>query len=142
MSIMELVVVVCAVTGVLSLILNFIMYTHMNSMRVHVTQLHAGMGSVLGKVLGIEQLTAKLAGGMTEFVDVTGELVERMDMMVGNKQAAYRTADGKYSANTIEELINKIKQDNSSDEYFSDDDIKKLRDLFEDDDDDDSEEDQ
>lgn len=139
---MELVVVVCAVTGVLSLILNFIMYTHMNSMRVHVTQLHAGMGSVLGKVLGIEQLTAKLAGGMTEFVDVTGELVERMDMMVGNKQAAYRTADGKYSANTIEELINKIKQDNSSDEYFSDDDIKKLRDLFEDDDDDDSEEDQ
>lgn len=139
MSILELVVVVCAVACVLSLILNFIMYTYINSMRVHITQLHAGLGSMLGKILGIEQLTGKLAGGMTEFIDMTGELIERIDMMIGNKQAAYRTADGKYSASTLEELINKIREDQASDEYFSDDDINKLRDLFEDDDDDEEE---
>lgn len=136
MSILELVVVVCAVACVLSLILNFIMYAYLSSMRVHITQLHAGMGSMLGKILGIEQLTVKLATGMSEFIDATGELVDRVDMMMGNKSAAYRTADGKYSANTLEELINKIREDQSSDDYFSDDDIKKLRDLFEDDDDD------
>jgi predicted extracellular nuclease len=94
---------------------------------------------MLGKILSLEQLTGKIANGMTEFINVTGELVERIDMMTGNKQPVYRTADGKYSASTLEDLINKIREDNNSDEYFSDDDIKKLRDLFEDDDDDDEE---
>jgi predicted extracellular nuclease len=137
MSILELVVVISAVVCVLSLILNFIMFVYINSMRVHTTQLHAGLGSMLGKILSLEQLTGKIANGMTEFINVTGELVERIDMMTGNKQPVYRTADGKYSASTLEDLINKIREDNNSDEYFSDDDIKKLRDLFEDDDDDD-----
>jgi hypothetical protein len=139
MSILELVVVISAVVCVLSLILNFIMFMYVNSMRVHVTQLHAGLGSMLGKILSLEQLTGKIANGMTEFINVTGELVERIDMMTGSKQPVYRTADGKYSANTLEDLINKIREDHASDEYFTDDDIKKLRDLFEDDDDDDEE---
>lgn len=142
MSTVEVIVVVSAVVSVLSLVLNFIMYGYINSMRVQTTQMHVGLGSVLGKIIGLEQLTGKIANGLSEFVDVTGNLIDRMDGMTGPNGQLYRTADGKYTARTLEELIAKIKSDNADEEYFSDDDITKLRRMFEqDDDEDDSDED-
>lgn len=142
MSTVEVIVVVSAVVSVLSLVLNFIMYGYINSMRVQTTQMHVGLGSVLGKIIGLEQLTGKIANGLSEFVDVTGNLIDRMDGMTGPNGQLYRTADGKYTAQTLEELIAKIKSDNADEEYFSDDDITKLRRMFEqDDDEDDSDED-
>jgi len=141
MSTVEVIVVVSAVVSVLSLVLNFIMYGYINSMRVQTTQMHVGLGSVLGKIIGLEQLTGKIANGLSEFVDVTGNLIDRMDGMTGPNGQLYRTADGKYTARTLEELIAKIKSDNADEEYFSDDDITKLRRMFEQDDEDDSDED-
>lgn len=142
MSTVEVIVVVSAVVSVLSLVLNFIMYGYINSMRVQTTQMHVGLGSVLGKIIGLEQLTGKIANGLSEFVDVTGNLIDRMDGMTGPNGQVYRTADGKYTARTLEELIAKIKSDNADEDYFSDDDITKLRRMFEqDDDEDDSDED-
>ena len=140
MGISEVVVVVCAVVSVLSLALNFIMFAYLNSMRVQTAQMHVGLGSVLGKVLSLEQITAKMANGMTEFIDVTGNLIERMDGVMSQNRPAYRTSDGRYTANTLEELIEKIKEDNADAQYFTEDDITKLRRMFEEDDDDDDDE--
>ena len=137
MSTVELVVVVTAVVSVLSLILNFIMYGFISSMRVQTTQMHVGLGSMLGKIMGIEQTLVKLSNGFSEFIDVTGDLLDRMNGASGSNGLAYRTADGKYTAHTLEELIAKIKSDSADGEYFTDDDITKLRHMFEEDDDDD-----
>jgi hypothetical protein len=53
----------------------------------------------------------------------------------GSNKVLYKTADGKYTGRSVDELINKIKKDGNSDEYFTDDELDKLKKMFDPDDD-------
>jgi hypothetical protein len=48
----------------------------------------------------------------------------------------YKTTDGKYSAHTVDELIEKIKKDGAGDDYFDEEELDKLKRLFDTEDDD------
>jgi len=138
MSVFETVVVVIGIMNVLLLILTFLMYTNLISAKVHINQMHVGMASILGKVISLESVTAKMAAGFTEVVGLTEDMIGRMDIPSGGySNQVYKTKDGKYTAKTLDELLNKIKEDDAESEYFSDADLDKLRDLFENDDEED-----
>lgn len=131
MNINELVFVVLAVVNVISLMLIFIMYHHIISMKLHLTQAHTGLATVLGKILNVEMVLSRMSNGFTELINTTGDLLDRVD----GPPSLYKTTDGKYVASSIDELINKMKNDKKDSEYFSDDEVDKLRKLFEPDDD-------
>jgi hypothetical protein len=130
MSIAETVFIVSSVINVLLLVLVFIMYTNLLSMKTYITQLHTGTSTILNKIFIMDQTVNRLAVGFTEFINTTEALVDRIDGDgVGN--TLYRTGDGKYSAKSLEELIEKISRTGSETEYFSDDELNKLRKMFE-----------
>ena len=133
----EWVFAVLTVVNVISLGLIFIMYHNIISMKLHITQAHTGLATVLAKVMGVEMALTRVSNGFTELVNTTGELLDRVDGPTG---PLYKTTDGKYIATSIDELINKMKGDKKDSEYFSDDEVDKLRKLFEPDEDDDSDE--
>lgn len=135
MSISETVFVVSSVINVLVLILVFIMYTKFIDMKTYVSQLHTGMTTVLSKLFTVEHLMVKLSTGFTEFIQMTEGLVDRVEGGMLHPRY-YRTGDGKYTAHSLNELIEKIKNDDAEKEYFSEDEINKLRKLFEEDDED------
>lgn len=130
----EWVFVVLAVVNVISLVLIFIMYHNMISMKIHVTQMHTGMSAILGRVMNLEQLLARVSNGFTELITSTESLIDRIDSPSGQ---LFKTTDGKYMASSLDELINKMKGDKKDSEYFSDEEINKLRNLFDPGDDDD-----
>lgn len=132
MSIITTVIVVSTVINVLSLILVFLMYTYLLTLKMQMQQLHAGMSTTLTKLFSIEHVLSKVSNGFTEFIQLTESA---MDQMHGGK-ALYKTSDGKYSAKSIDELIEKIKKDGNAEEYFSDEELDKLKRLFDNDDDD------
>lgn len=137
MNTIEVVLVASSVINVLLLLLVFISYSHINTMRMHISQLHSGMATALNKLMGMEQVLSKLATGFADFVNMTGELIEKIDgnspiMQFGQ---VYRTADGKYTATSIEELISKIREDDVEEKYLSEEEINKLKKLFEENDD-------
>ena len=136
MSVVETVLVVIALINIIVLILTFIMYTSLISIKIYINQMHVGMATILGKVMALESVTSKLATGFTEAIGLTEEMLARMDTgSIGHSNQIYKTKDGKYTAKTLDELLNKIKDDDAESEYFSDFDVDKLRDLFEEDDD-------
>lgn len=128
----EWVFAVMAVVNVISLVLIFIMYHNMISMKLHITQAHTGLASILSRTLAIEATLVRISGGFTDLVDTTGNLLDRME---GSMSPLFKTSDGKYVASSIEELIIKMKTDKKDSEYFSDEEVDKLRQLFEPDDD-------
>ena len=140
MSVFETVVIVIGIINVLLLILTFLMYTYLVSAKVHISQMHVGMSSILGKVMSLEMVTSKMAAGFTEVVTLTEDMIGRLDMpSCGYSSQVYKTKDGKYTAKSLDELLDKIREDEAESEYFSDTEIDKLRDMFEDDDEDDDE---
>jgi hypothetical protein len=133
----ETVVIVMGIVNILVLLLTFLMYTHFISAKVHISQMHVGMSSLLGKVMSLEIVTAKMAAGFTEVIALTEDVIGRLDMPTGGYSTqVYKTKDGKYTAKSLDELLNKIREDEAESEYFSDTEIDKLRDMFDDDDDD------
>jgi hypothetical protein len=138
MSVFETVVIVIGIMNMLLLILTFLMYTHLVSAKVHISQMHIGMSSILGKVMSLEIVTSKMAAGFTEVVTLTEDVLSRLEMPSGGYGSQiYKTKDGKYTAKSLDELLNKIRDDDAESEYFSDTEIDKLRNMFDDDDDDD-----
>jgi hypothetical protein len=135
MTIVETVLVVSAVLNVIQLLLIFVLFTNFMSIKIQIQQMHTGLGVALNKLIGLEQVTSKMAASFTDFIKITEDLVDKSDdMRIGH---LYRTSDGKYSAKSVDELIDKIKNDGNQSEYFSDEEINKLRSLFEEDDDED-----
>lgn len=136
MTTIEVVLVASSVINVLLLVLVFLSYNNINQMKIHLTQAHAGMGSLLGKMLAMEQVIAKLATGFSDFVDMTGNLLDKLNREDSRIEfgQVYRTVDGKYSARSLEELLDKIKGEDDEEKYISEDEIEKLKELFEDDD--------
>lgn len=132
MSIITTVIIVSTVINVLSLILVFLMYTYLLNLKMQMQQLHAGMSTTLTKLFSVEHTLSKMSNGFTEFIRLTESA---MDQMYSGK-ALYKTSDGKYSAKSIDELIEKIKKDGTTDEYFSEEELDKLKRLFDNEDDD------
>lgn len=138
MTISEVILVISGVINVICLFLIFRSYDNIHTMKIQSEQLHAGMGNMLGRILGLEQALNRIGVGFTEFINTTGTLIEKIDSAQHQHTRfgkMYRTADGKYTGTSLEDLISKIRQDRAEGEYFSDEEIDKLRSLFEDDDD-------
>lgn len=135
----ETAVVVLTVISVISFLINFVMFLKITEMRVHLNQVHASMGSILTRILGLEQITSKLTTGFSEFMDSFGDIIDHLGMMNmnGTHSQLFRTTDGKYSATSLEDLVDKIKKDGKDSEYFKDHSIDDFKNLFEDDDDED-----
>lgn len=143
MTITDVVLVASGVVNVICLFLVFHSYGILQSMKNHVEQFHAGLGNILGRILRIEQGVQRLGDGFTEFINATGNLVEKLDSMNQMKMGQmYRTVDGKYMGASLEDLISKIRRDKAEGQYFSDEELDKLRNLFEDNDDNSFEEEQ
>jgi len=134
MTIIETVFVVSSVINVLLLFLVFYLVVNIVQMKTYINQMHLGLGNIVGRILGIEQGVIRLGTGFTDFIKTTEDMIDKMtdELQIGQ---IYRTTDGKYSAKSLDELINKIKQSGDDTEYFSDDELNKLKNLFEQDDD-------
>lgn len=128
----EWVFAVLTVVNVISLALIFVIYHNMISMKLHITQSHTGLATILGRIMAVEATLVRMATGLTDLVNTTGEMLDRVD---GPTRPIFKTSDGKYVASSIDELISKMKGDKKSSEYFSDEEVDKLRKLFEPDDD-------
>lgn len=113
--------------------------------KINVENIKTAFAVIHGKLSNIEILNAKLGSGFNEFINMTGEMVDRIDDMMKGTGAVpmYRTMDGKFSARSLDELIKKIKKENKESDYLTDEEMKKLKELFdsetEDSDDDDEE---
>lgn len=134
MTIVETVFVVSTVFNFLCMFLVFIVFANMIKIKTLIEQMHVGLGAVATKVIGIEQTTAKMAQGFTDFIRMTETVMDRLEDDDRVSQI-YKTSDGKFSAKTLDELINKIRDSGEESEYFSADELDKLKNLFSEDED-------
>lgn len=104
---------------------------------LYVQQLHTGMTSILARILALEATTTKIGNSFTDFINTTGDMIDKLMMMNSSNRMnpLYKTVDGKFTATSIDELIDKIKQSGSESKYFNEDEIDKLKKMFEDNDD-------
>lgn len=134
--------------GLVNLILLFLclsLYKDIISMKLLTQQLHQAMAGLSARAHQQEIVIHKLASSFNEFTNLVGSVVDRLDdfplmgmnpnMMRGGM--VYRTLDGKYAGSSLEDLINKIKKDGVEDNYLSEEEIEKLRQMFNDEDEDD-----
>jgi hypothetical protein len=137
MDIATMVTVLSGVINIFLLILLFLTYTNLISIKIYITQLHTGMASILGKLLSVEQMVNKLGVNFTDFINTTGDMIDKFAIMQSSQHnsSVYKTTDGKFTAASIDDLINKIKKAGSESDYFSDDELNKLKKMFDLDDD-------
>lgn len=102
-------------------------------MKLQVQQIHVGLSTTLSKIFSIEQILSKIGNSFTEFIQLTENMVDGVGGPMN--KVLYKTTDGKYAARTIDELIEKIKKDGNGDEYFSDEELDKLKKMFDPEDD-------
>ena len=137
MSITEVLLVVSTVINVFSIIIIFMMFLDILNIKTQVQQIHTGLSTTLGKLFTIEQVLNKIGNGFSEFIRLTESMVDHVNG--SNDKVLYKTSDGRYTARTVDELIDKIKKDGNSDEYFTDEELDKLKNMFNSDDDNDEE---
>lgn len=143
MAITELVLVVSCVINILLLVLVFLNYKEILTTRSSIKESHVVLLATLSKVQNLEHLSNKIGTTLSEFINLTGNVVDRLETMIDNSRSKhfYKTSDGRYTATSLEELMNKIKDSDDGSKYFSDDELDKLRDMFGDEGDDDLEDD-
>jgi hypothetical protein len=135
MSITEVLLVVSAVVNVLTILLAFGIFIYILNVKNQIQHIYQAMSTVLMKLFTLEQLTSKIGNSFADFIKLTEDA---FDFSKDPKNVTlYKTTDGKYSAKTIDELIDKIKKDGSGEEYFNDEELDKLKRLFDNEDDDD-----
>jgi hypothetical protein len=136
MNTTEWVILISTLINVLLLFLVYSMHNKVLTGAVHTQNLLNGISSMVHRMAVLEHNLHKLSSAFTDFVDATGSLVDKIQMMNNmTMEGMYRTMDGRYSARTIEELINKIRKDNNESTYFNEDELDKLRQMFSDNDD-------
>lgn len=140
MTTSELVFTISSVVNILLLVFVIIMYMTIFEMRLYIRQLHTGVSNLLSRVLTIETVMNKIGMGLTELTNFSGNIIEMIT--AGKTGKIFKTTDGKYVASSLEELLNKVQQDNAESDYFSEDDLEKLRSMFEQDDSDEEDEDE
>jgi hypothetical protein len=100
------------------------------------SQMHNGLGNILNRMQQQDMFLNKLGNGFGQFTAMVENLVDKMNDQLGPRGGMlYRTIDGKYAATSLEDLINKIKDNGEEKSYLSEEEIDGLRKLFEEDDD-------
>ena len=134
--------VLCVVT-ILSLCLNLFIYVALSKQATHIEQIHAGLSSTLARVVGISSGMASLSNAFETFIETTHEMLDHFQMggpmsahrgmMNTSVDTMYRTMDGAYTAGTLEDLINKIKDAGEEGKYLKDmnSEFDDLRSMFE-----------
>jgi hypothetical protein len=132
----QMVLVGLTIFNVLILGLVFMVYVMILNTKFQINQIHSAMSTVVTKLLGMEQVLSKVVTAFTEFTEMSSEMFDQISMNFGEGgvQNIYRTMDGKYSSNTLEGLVNKIKKDGKEKDYLTDN-MDELRELFESEDD-------
>jgi len=133
MNIIIPVLVVLVIINGIALALLFKLYSDSVAMNIYIAQMHDGLGTVVGRIGQLEQVVGKIGNAFGEFTNASTKMIDTF--MSSKGHSLFRTTDGRYTASSLEELLQKIKNDDKESEYFSDDEVNKLRDLFEDDDD-------
>lgn len=136
MSGLEVLIIVLCVLNAVTLGLLVSYSKDSVAQKLLVTQMHTALGTLSGRLAEQSAYLQKVGNAMTEFTNVMDNAVENMSRMPmgpgGQMGMLYRTLDGKYSAQSLEDLIDKIKKDGAEENYLSEDEINGLRKLFED----------
>jgi phage-related protein len=132
----QMVLVALTIFNVLILGLVFMTYVMMLNTKYQINQIHAAMTTIVTKLLGMEQVLGKVVNALSDLTEVNSEVFDQISMNFGEGAIGnvYRTMDGKYSSNTLEGLIDKIKKDGKEKNYLTED-MDQLRELFESEDD-------
>lgn len=146
MTIAEVVLIILLVVNVIMLFMNMSVYRDNHSIKLLIGQMHGALGNTISRIQAQEMYLQKLGNAFSEFTELTERIAERLenDNIRNASMGMFRTIDGKYSAPSLEKLIEKIKKDGNENEYLSEDELDGLRSLFEetndiDDDEDDNE---
>jgi len=133
----SMVMAVSVIINIITLLLVAGIYIGHVKNALYMQQLHTGMSSMLGRILSLEATTTKIGNSFTDFINTTGDMLDKVMMMNSSYKMnpLYKTTDGKFTASSIDELVDKIKQSGTEKEYFNDDELDKLKKLFEDADD-------
>jgi hypothetical protein len=131
-----MVLVALTIFNVLILVLVFMMFVMTLNTKHQINQIHSAMTTVVTKLLGMEQVLSKVVTAFTDFTELSSEMFDQISMNFGEGSMGnvYRTMDGKYSSDTLEGLVDKIKRDGKEKEYLTED-MDQLRELFESEDD-------
>lgn len=132
----QMVLVALTIFNVLILGLVFMIYVMMLNTKYQINQIHAAMTTIVTKLLGMEQVLGKVVNALSDLTEVNSEVFDQISMNFGEGAMGnvYRTMDGKYSSNTLEGLVDKIKKDGKEKDYLTED-MDQLRELFESEDD-------
>jgi hypothetical protein len=132
----QMVLVALTIFNVLILVLVFMMYVMMLNTKYQINQIHSAMTSIVTKLLGMEQVLGKVVTALSDLTEVNSEVFDQISMNFGEGAIGnvYRTMDGRYSSDTLEGLIDKIKRDGKEKDYLTDN-MDQLRELFESEDD-------
>ena len=132
----QMVLVALTIFNVLILGLVFMTYVMMLNTKYQINQIHAAMTTIVTKLLGMEQVLGKVVNALSDLTEVNSEVFDQISMNFGEGTMGnvYRTMDGKYSSNTLEGLVDKIKKDGKEKDYLTED-MDQLRELFESEDD-------
>jgi hypothetical protein len=132
----QMVLVALTIFNVLILVLVFMMYVMVLNIKYQINQMHSAMTSIVTKLLGMEQVLSKVVTALSDLTEVNSEVFDQISMNFGEGAIGnvYRTMDGRYSSETLEGLIDKIKGDGKEKDYLTDN-MDQLRELFESEDD-------
>lgn len=143
MTILEIVLIIVGVLNVLFMSFMVSLIKDVVSLKLLMTQLHTAVAALASRTINQELMISKLGNSFADFVNMASNMIDRIDMVAGSGRI-YKTADGKFSGTSIQDLIEKIKQAGEENEYISKEDIDKdmdrLRKMFEQQDDIDDEE--
>jgi hypothetical protein len=132
----QMVLVALTIFNVLILGLVFMTYVMTLNTKYQINQIHAAMTTIITKMLAMEQVLGKVTNAFTDFTEMSSEMFEQIAMNFGEPTGGnlYKTMDGKYSATSLEGLVDKIKKDGREKDYLAED-MERLRELFESEDD-------
>lgn len=129
----ELIVGFLALINVIVLVGLMIVIRDVVSIKLLSTQLHNAVGTIVNRMQQQDVYLNKLGNAFTDFTSLVETVVDKLndqDMIDPRRGMLYRTIDGKYAAPSLQDLIDKIKNDGQSDNYLSKDEIDDIRKLF------------
>ena len=144
MTITEVVLIVLLVVNMIMLFMNLSVYRDNHSIKLLIGQMHGALGNTISRIQAQEMYLQKLGNAFSEFTELIERIAERIESVDNSRNfgvGMYRTIDGKYTAPSLEKLIEKIKKDGVENEYLSEEELDGLRQLFEENDDEDVDDD-
>jgi HAMP domain-containing protein len=140
MTITETVLIILLVVNVIMLSMSMSIYRDNHTIKLLIGQMHSALGNVINRIHAQEVYLQKLGTAFTEFTELMERIADRIELVESSRNfntGMYRTIDGRYTASTLEKLIEKIKKDGTERDYLSDEELEGLRQLFEENDEED-----